>query len=52
MIHTKKWMVVPCESDDEDKIVSDELLKINNMSYYDKINNYQNNWAKTNKKII
>lgn len=50
MIHTKKWMVVPYESDDEDEKVSDDLLKINNMSDYDKINNYQNNLAKNEQK--
>lgn len=50
MIYTKKWMVVPYESDDDDEKVSDDLLKINNMSDYDKINNYQNNLAKNEQK--
>lgn len=50
MIHTKKWMVVPYESDDETVEMTDDLLKIKNMSDYEKINNFQNNLAKTEQK--
>jgi hypothetical protein len=46
MIHAKKWMVVPYESDEE--ILEDDLIK--NMSDFDKSNKIQDNLSKAEQK--
>lgn len=50
MIHAKKWMVVPYESEDEDKI-SDILINPK-LDDFDKISNYNNELLKNKNKLL
>lgn len=54
MIYSKKWMVVPYESDEDEKFVPDFKNKLNNhqLSDYDRVKQYQDKKTKVEQKTI
>lgn len=54
MIYSKKWMVVPYESDEDEKIVPDFKNKLNDhkLSDYDRVKQYQDEKTKIEQKTI